>query len=273
MAGILYLVATPIGNLEDITLRALRVLREVDVVAAEDTRQTRKLLSHFDIKTALISYHEHSGEHATQDVIRQLRDEGRTVALVTDAGTPAVSDPGFELVRAAIAAGITVCPIPGASSVLSALIASGLPPARFAFEGFLPRTRSTRLEKLSSLAHMQRTIIFFESPQRVSETLAELQRTFGPDRPACVAREITKLFEEFRRGTLAELASFYSSDKTRGECVIVVHGAPDGADIVSGDSLVDESSRPNELIRVLAQALGVDRRELYQAVVALKHRE
>ena len=196
MPGTLYIVATPIGNLEDITLRALRLLKEADLVAAEDTRHTRMLLSHFGIDTPLLAYHQHSEAGRTDNLVRRMAEEGQTIALVTDAGTPGVSDPGVELVRAALAAKVAVVPIPGASAALCALVGSGLPPARFAFEGFLPRTKSSRRAKLIALAQLEtRTLIFYESPQRVAETLSEMAAAFGPERPAAVGRELTKKFE------------------------------------------------------------------------------
>ncbi len=217
MPGTLYLIATPIGNLEDITLRALRLLREADLVAAEDTRHTRNLLSHFEITTPLIAYHQHSEAGRTENLIRRMADEGQTIALVTDAGTPGVSDPGVELVRAALAAQVAVVPIPGASAALCALVGSGLPTARFAFEGFLPRTKSSRRAKLEALARSEtRTLIFYESPQRIADTLREMASAFGPDRPAAVGRELTKKFEEFTRGPLAEARRPFCGPRRRG---------------------------------------------------------
>lgn len=227
----LYLVATPIGNLEDITLRALRVLREARVIAAEDTRQTRKLLSHYEIKTPLIAYHEHSGPAATAALVRRMTEDDQQVALVTDAGTPGISDPGHDLVVACIEAGVPVVPIPGASAVLCAVVASGLPSARFVFEGFLPRTKSSRTVKLKALASEPRTLIFYESPQRVAETLGEMAAVLGGAREACVARELTKLYEEFRRGTLENLAAHYAAAAPRGECVLVAAGCGESAPI------------------------------------------
>ncbi len=247
MPGTLYIVATPIGNLEDITLRALRLLKEADVVAAEDTRHTRMLLTHFGIDTPLIAYHQHSEAGRTDNLVRRLADEGQTVALVTDAGTPGVSDPGADLVRAALVAGVTVVPIPGASAALCALVGSGLPPARFAFEGFLPRTKGPRRAKLAALAHAEtRTLIFYESPQRISETLTEMAAAFGPERPAAVGRELTKKFEEFVRGTLGEVAAHFAAHAARGEITVVVQG-------LGGDS--DDEAVPAEAVQ--AEPLSV----------------
>ncbi len=287
MPGTLYLVSTPIGNLEDITLRALRLLREADVVAAEDTRHTRALLSHFEIGTPLVAYHQHSEAGRTENLIRRMAEEGQTIALVTDAGTPGVSDPGVELVRAALAAGVAVIPIPGASAVLCALVGSGLPPARFAFEGFLPRTKSSRRAKLEALARVEtRTLIFYESPQRVAETLREMASAFGPARPAAVGRELTKKFEEFVRGSLEEVASHFARVSARGEITIVVQGLSGDSD----DDAVLEVAEPEPLdppdalraalasgmserdaVRQVSTDLKLSRRDVYAVMLALKN--
>ena len=275
----LYLVATPIGNLGDISARAIEILRTADVIAAEDTRVTRKLLSHFGIKTPLISYHEHSGPAATEALVRRLAEHGHSVALVTDAGTPAISDPGAHLVAGAINAGVHVTPVPGPAALIAGLVGSGLPSSRFVFEGFLPRTKSSRLKRLDSMKSEERTVIFYESPQRIGATLGEIAVKFGADRRACVCRELTKLFEEFRRGTLGELALFYSAEKTRGECVIVVEGAaqnsnPATVSLQSNAALLWSEGgadiRTTDLIRMLAESIGVPRREVYQMVLDLK---
>lgn len=275
----LYVVSTPIGNLGDISSRALETLRAVDIIAAEDTRVTRKLLSHFAVRTPQVSYHGHSGPEVAPGLIRRMQ-AGQSVALVTDAGTPAISDPGTELVAAAIAADIRVVPIPGASAAITALVGSGLPTSRFVFEGFLPRTKGSRLSKLAALAAETRTVVLYESAQRIAGTLAEASAAFGADRAACLAREITKKFEEFRRGTLGDLAAHYASQKTRGECALVVSGAPAGShrgDISRAASSLasdgDEASdvpRGRDLVRLLAQEIGVSRRDLYQLVLQLK---
>jgi 16S rRNA (cytidine1402-2'-O)-methyltransferase len=274
MPGTLYLVATPIGNLEDITLRALRILKEVNLIAAEDTRQTRKLLSHYKIETPLTSHHDHSAEPSIAALLERLAD-GDSIALVTDAGTPGISDPGYELTKRAIEQDTTIVPIPGASAPINALIASGLPNARFLFEGFLPRTRSTRTERLKAMSREIRTIIFFESPQRLVETLTELAKEFGETRRVSVAREITKLFEEHRRGILSDVIAHFKATPPRGECVIVVEGggggAGDGAS--SAMPLPDGAEDANwkELIKLLAKQTGIDKRDLYQAIVNLKN--
>jgi 16S rRNA (cytidine1402-2'-O)-methyltransferase len=274
MPGTLYLVATPIGNLEDITLRALRILKEVDLIAAEDTRQTRKLLSHFEISSPLTSHHDHSPEFAIQAILDKMAIEDQSIALVTDAGTPGISDPGFELVRRAIASGVTIVPIPGASAPISALIASGLPTARFLFEGFLPRTKSTRVERIKTLSNEARTVIFFESPQRLVDTLGEIAEAFGSSRNGSVARELTKLHEEHFRAPLAQIITHYKEIPPRGECVIVVDGVPDGGKTdLAGLGSEAENATWKDLIKLLAKETGIDRRRLYQAVVDLKNEE
>ena len=285
MPGTLYIVATPIGNLEDITLRALRLLKEADLVAAEDTRHTRVLLSHFQIDTPLVAYHQHSEAGRTENLVRQLT-EGRSIALVTDAGTPGVSDPGVELVRAAVAAQILVVPIPGASAALCALVGSGLPPARFAFEGFLPRTKGPRRAKLAALARVEtRTLIFYESPQRIAETLKEMADAFGPNRPAAVGRELTKKFEEFVRGPLSEVAAHFAAHAARGEITVIIQGlAGDSDDEVALDLPDPEPTDvPTALRTALAAGLSerdavrqvstdfkLSRRDVYAEMLALQ---
>jgi 16S rRNA (cytidine1402-2'-O)-methyltransferase len=227
--GTLYVVATPIGNLADVTLRALEVLRTVAVIAAEDTRVTRRLLARHGITTRLVSHHAHSGGARTAALLDRL-DAGEDVALVTDAGTPLVSDPGEELVNGWIARGGRVVPVPGPSSALAALVASGLPAARWCFEGFLPRRGAERRQRLARIAGEDRATVLFEAPGRVAATLRELEAACGADRPAAVCRELTKVHEEVRRGTLGELAAGAAADPPRGEVTIVVGGraAPAG---------------------------------------------
>ena len=237
----LYLVATPIGNLGDMTLRALDVLRGVDRIACEDTRQTQKLLNHFEIATKTISCHEHNERERAAELIEMLKAGGR-VALVTDAGTPAVSDPGGWLVREAIAAGVTVVPIPGANAALSALIASGLATEAFEFLGFLPEktgARRTRLEKLAGeIRDTARTLIFYEAPHRILDTLADLESVWGPGLRVVVARELTKVHEEFVRGTVTQVrAELAGRDRIRGEITLLVE-APVG----SGSSAREKSA-------------------------------
>jgi 16S rRNA (cytidine1402-2'-O)-methyltransferase len=222
----LYLVPTPIGNLEDITLRALRVLKEVDLIAAEDTRTAGTLLKHFDIDTPTTSYHDHNERHQAPKLVARLK-AGQTVALITEAGSPGISDPGFYLVRACVEAGIDVEPLPGPTAFVPALTASALPSDRFAFEGFLPKKKG-RQTRLRTLADEPRTMVFFESPYRLVRTLEDLTEHFGATRRAVVARELTKKFEEFRRGTLEEVRSYFAQqNKVRGELVIIVAGSPD----------------------------------------------
>ena len=220
----LYLVPTPVGNLEDITLRALRILGEVELIMAEDTRTTRRLLTHYDIGTPLRSFHAHNEHAATPRVIEQLQ-AGATYALVSDAGTPGISDPGFLLVRACVAAGIRVECLPGATALIPALVGSGLPCDSFYFEGFLPhkKGRQTRLKYLAELPH---TFALYESPHRLVKCLGQLIDHCGADRPAAVVRELSKLHEEYRRGTLAEVLSHYEAQPPKGEIVIVVGGKP-----------------------------------------------
>lgn len=284
MPGTLYIVATPIGNLEDITLRALRILREADLVAAEDTRHTLKLLSHFQITTPLIAYHQHSDAGRTENLIRRLAEEGQSVALVTDAGTPGVSDPGVELVRAALAVGVGVIPVPGASAALCALVGSGLPPARFAFEGFLPRTKSSRRDKLAALARAEtRTLIFYEAPNRTPETLKEMAQAFGPARPAAVGRELTKKHEEFVRGPLGEVAAHFTANPPRGEITIVVSGlAATEADEASLEAeepedvgaaltaLLASGLSERDAVRQVSAERRLSRREVYAAMLEIK---
>lgn len=218
--GTLYVVGTPIGNLEDITLRAVRVLREVDVIAAEDTRVTRTLLNAHQIETPMTSFHEFSAPGKTDRLINRLAT--RDVALVSDAGTPGISDPGFRLIRAALDAGIPVVPIPGPSAVLAALVASGLPIHAFTFVGFLPRKQGERRRLLASLADAPHSTIAFESPHRVQTTLRELAAALGPDRPIAVCRELTKKFEEVVRGPAAQIADQLAGRQPRGEYTLVI---------------------------------------------------
>ncbi len=222
--GILYIVPTPVGNMEDITMRALRILREADIVLAEDTRTSGKLLKHFDIQQHLLSHHKFN-EHGTSASVVERLLAGQTVALVSDAGTPGISDPGFFLVREAVRAGIEVQTLPGATAFVPALVSSGLPCDRFVFEGFLPQKKG-RKTHLESLAGETRTMVFYESPYRVVKTLTQLAELFGADRQASVSREISKVFEQTVRGSLQELIAHFTANEPRGEFVIVVAGKP-----------------------------------------------
>lgn len=220
--GTLYLVPTPVGNLEDITLRALRILKEADLVLAEDTRTSGILLKHFDIKNQLVSHHKFN-EHQTAEVFAARMAAGEVMALISDAGTPGISDPGFMLVRACVARGVTVQCLPGPTAFVPALVSSGLPCERFTFEGFLPQKKG-RATRLASLAEESRTMIFYESPYRVVKTLGQFIETFGPDRRCSACREISKVHEESVRGTLAEVLDHFIEVEPRGEFVIVVEG-------------------------------------------------
>jgi 16S rRNA (cytidine1402-2'-O)-methyltransferase len=218
----LYLVPTPIGNLQDITLRAIEVLKKVDLILAEDTRTSSHLLKHFEIVKQLTPYHQHNEHKVLQHLVNQLL-EGKTMAVITDAGTPGVSDPAFLLVRECIKSGITVECLPGATAFVPALVNSGLPTNRFVFEGFLPLKKG-RQTMLKALAEEKRTMVFYESPMRLVKTLEEFMMYFGASRGCCVSRELTKMFEENTRGTLEEVVAFYKTKTVKGEIVIVVAG-------------------------------------------------
>ena len=220
--GKLYIVPTPIGNLEDMTFRAIRILKEVDVVLAEDTRTSAKLMQHYDIKTKLISHHKFN-EHKTSNGVAERIELGETVALISDAGTPGISDPGFFLVRACIERNIEVETLPGATAFVPALVNSGLPCDKFCFEGFLPQKKG-RQSRIAELADEQRTIVFYESPFRLVKLLEQLAEAFGEDRQASVSRELSKLYEENKQGTLKELAEYFASKTVKGEIVVIVDG-------------------------------------------------
>lgn len=225
--GILYVVATPIGNLGDMVPRAVETLQTVALIAAEDTRHSSRLLSHFDIKTPCIAYHDHSDESRVDQLIAKMQ-AGDSIALISDAGTPLVSDPGYRLVRSARQAGIQVVPIPGACAMIAALSVAGLPSDRFAFEGFLPAKQVARCTQLQTLAADSRTLIFYEAPHRILETLQDIRDVFGPDREVVIAREITKTFETIKGNNVAALVDWVATDSNqqRGEIVLLVHGAP-----------------------------------------------
>ena len=264
--GTLYLCATPIGNLEDITLRVLRVLREVDLIAAEDTRHTRKLLAHYDIHTPLISYHEHNRLKQGAYLLEQLQS-GRNVALVSDAGMPGISDPGEDLVSGAIARGITVVPCPGPSAALTALVASGLPASSFCFEGFLPAVAPARRRRLEKLKGEERTMIFYEAPHRLLKTLADMVEVLG-DRPVTVARELTKLHEEFWRGTLSGAGEYFSGRPLKGEFTLVVAGRT-GSNGGGAQPEPWEKLTPAEHVHMLC-ARGMPKKEAIKEVARLR---
>lgn len=222
MPGVLYIVPTPVGNLEDFTFRAIRVLKEADLILAEDTRTSSVLLKHYDIHGRLESHHKFN-EHKTSEIIRDRILAGLNVALISDAGTPGISDPGFLLVRTCVEQGIEVQTLPGPTAFVPALVSSGFPCDRFCFEGFLP-VKKGRQTKLKTLAEEARTMIFYESPYRLVKTLRQLAVFFGPERPCCVSREISKIHEEHRRGTLTEVAQWYTDHEPKGEIVLIVAG-------------------------------------------------
>lgn len=270
----LYLVATPIGNLGDITLRALETLAGSDVLACEDTRVTRVLLDRFGITGRPYAYHEHNANEVGPRLIKAL-DEGKSVALVSDAGTPLVSDPGYRLGQLALEAGHRVVPIPGPSAPLAALVGSGLPSDAFLFAGFLPVKEKGRRDRLAELSKIPSTLIFFESPHRISDTLRIAADVLGPDRAACVCRELTKTFEEFRRGSLGELAAQYADATVKGEIVLVV-GPPAYDDIpaaIDVDIMLRELAQSMPTTKAAAEAArltGLSRKDLYQRLIELK---
>jgi 16S rRNA (cytidine1402-2'-O)-methyltransferase len=272
-SGTLYLVATPIGNLADITHRAINVLKTVSVIACEDTRHTRKLLQHYGLETKTVSYHEHNEQERGRQLIELLR-EGKDVAVVSDAGTPSISDPGYRLVRAAIDSDVQVVPVPGPSALISALIAAGLPTDEFFFGGFLPARANARRTRLAELRSMPGTLIFYEAPHRLAETLKDALEALG-EREAVVARELTKLHEEISRGRLSELAEHYSKEDPRGEIVLlidrtVLETTMDNTQTIA--SLVDQFERDGldhrAALKKAARELGLSRAEAYRRLQA-----
>jgi 16S rRNA (cytidine1402-2'-O)-methyltransferase len=269
LAGKLYLVATPIGNLEDITLRALRVLREeVAVIACEDTRQTQKLLHHFDIRKPLIAYHEHNEASRSVEIVQMLQRE-ESVALVSDAGTPLVSDPGYRVVTAAVEAGMTVIPIPGASAVLAALAASGLPTNEFRFAGFLPPKQLARKKALEEFSSETATLVIYESPHRILDTLADIQEVMG-NRPVVLARELTKLHEEFLRGPAGKIREqLQARSSVKGEITLVIGRAEQQSEMACDPleaiaALQHAGMERMEAIKSVAKRLGLPKREVYR---------
>ncbi|WP_295763985.1 16S rRNA (cytidine(1402)-2'-O)-methyltransferase [uncultured Oscillibacter sp.] len=274
MSGTLYLVATPIGNLGDLSPRALETLSAVDFIAAEDTRVSLKLLNHFGIKKPLVSYHEHNHVTAGPSILARLL-AGEDCALVTDAGTPAISDPGEPLVRLCAESGVSVLSIPGCCAAVSALAVSGLPTGRFTFEGFLSVSRKSRREHLESLRDERRTMIFHEAPHKLRNTLADFAAVFGPDRRIALCRELTKLHEEIRRCTLGEAAAYYAENAPRGEYVLVVAGAEPPAEaavtLEEGAAqvlaLVEAGARLKDAAKEVADHTGLSKNELYAAAL------
>ena len=281
MSGTLYIVATPIGNLEDITHRALRLLREVDLIACEDTRHTRKLLNHFGIETKTISYHEHNERERTEEIC-VLLESGKSVAIVSDAGTPLISDPGFRVVNLAIEKEISVVPVPGASALVAALSASGLPSDQFFFSGFLPPRANARSAALEKLRTIDATLIFYEAPHRIAATLRDALAVLG-DREAVVARELTKLHEQFVRGRMSNLIERFSDVKrARGEMVLLITGAQATAPVKQNVSSTQLAERVSELendgldskaaLKKAARELGLKRDEAYRMMLTQKNR-
>lgn len=271
--GTLYVVATPIGNLEDLSFRALRVLREADYVYAEDTRETRNLLGHYGVRRRLRTYL--GGEERKIGEMMALLDEGRSVAIVSDRGMPGVSDPGERIVRAAIDRGHEVVVVPGATAAIAALALSGLPTDRFVVEGFLPKKGRERARRLAELRDERRTVVIYESPTRLARLLEDLARELGSEREAAVARELTKVHEEVRRGTIASLLESFAERPAQGECVVVVAGAGEEASARPGDegalirALLDAGMSVSEVARVAATVTGRPRRSMYEVALAL----
>ncbi len=268
MSGKLYIVATPIGNLEDISLRALRILKEVDLIAAEDTRNTLKLLNHFDIKKPLISYHRHNEELKVDNLIEKIKN-GENIAIVSDAGTPGISDPGEVIVKEAIKNNIQVIPIPGACAAINALIASGLDTKEFSFFGFLPLNKKLRKEKLEEIRNENKTIIIYEAPHKLKNTLQDLKSIID-NRKIVLARELTKIHEEFIRGTIEEIIE--NSEDLKGEMIILIEGATDRKEEISLNSLPLEEHykyykklgiEKKEIIKKISKDRGVNKNEIY----------
>ena len=276
-SGILYLVGTPIGNLEDITLRAIRTLKEVNLIAAEDTRRTGKLLQYFQINTPQISYHAHNQASRTAELISHL-EQGESIALVTDAGMPGIADPGYEMVTAAIEAKIKVVPIPGVTAAITALTASGLPTTEFVFAGFLPVKSKERTERLKNFQQESKTLIFYEAPHRIITTLTDLGTILGRDRKVVLARELTKMHEEFWRGTISEAIALYSDRRQpKGEYTIVVAGKSETEVLVLSEAelkaelkqLLEQGMTRSQASRQLAQLTSLSRRQIYQLALEI----
>lgn len=273
--GTLYIVGTPIGNLGDMTFRGVETLKTVDLIAAEDTRHTGKLLQHFQIQTPQISYYEHNQNRRIPEVLEKLR-QGKAIALVTDAGIPGISDPGYELVKACIEAGIEVIPIPGVSACLTALSVSGLETDRFKFEGFLPSKNKLRQQQLEELRSQSHTIILYESPHHLRQTLQDLSETLGSDRKIVLARELTKLYEEFWRGSLGEAVEYYQNTEPKGEYTLVVAGQikempelSETAIKAELEALLSQGLTRSQASRQLAQNISLPRRQIYQLALTL----
>lgn len=274
--GILYLVATPIGNLEDMTVRAIRMMKEADYIAAEDTRNTKKLCNYFEIDTPLISYHEHNLEYGGDKLLELLRN-GKNIALVSDAGLPCISDPGADIVAKAVAENLSVVPIPGANAALSALISSGLSTLSFTFYGFLPRQKKDRKAALEAIQYHKETMLFYEAPHRLKETLRDAQQILGNSRKVVLAREVTKKFEEFVRGTLEEAVAWAESEDVRGEFVLVIDGSTEenpeeiekwwmnlSINEHVNHVMENQSISSKEAIKIVAKERDLPKRDVYQ---------
>lgn len=274
--GTLYVVATPIGNLEDITYRAVRILGEVDLVAAEDTRHSRKLLAHLGIKKPLVSYHDHNEQQRQEELLKRLQ-AGEDIALISDAGTPCIADPGYRLIASCHAVGITVVPIPGPSALITALSAAGVSTERFAFEGYLPQKAKARADLLRQLNGEQRTLVFYEAPHRLAATLVDLVEILGADRPLVVARELTKLYEEFFRGTAAEAISRFTREPARGELVLVIPPSTQGPQMNVRDALKKLLSEGDlsrrEAVKLIAKEYGLPSSDVYRESLSMTEDE
>ena len=277
--GKLYIVATPIGNLEDMTLRGIRILKEVDLIAAEDTRHTGKLLKHFQIATPQISYHEHNSRLRSQELLSKLA-QGVNIALVSDAGMPGISDPGAELIASAIADGYDIIPIPGVSASITALVTSGLATERFVFEGFLPTQGKSRKERLQELKNEARTIILYEAPHRLLTTLKDLAKVLGQERKLVLGRELTKIHEEFWRGELQYAIALYTEkSQPKGEYTLVIAGSQPKSDLIMSESeikaelaqLLAQGMTRSQACRYLATQTSLSRRDIYQLTVNIEH--
>ena len=275
--GVLYIVGTPIGNLEDMTFRSVRILQSEDLIAAEATRHTGILLKHFQVNTPQISYHEHNRNNRIPELIKQLT-EGKAIALVSDAGMPGISDPGYELVKACVEAEITVVPIPGAVAAITALSASGLSTEKFVFEGFLSAKAKQRRSHLELLKSEHRTLIFYESPHRLRSTLQDMRDIFGDERQIALARELTKIYEEFWRGTIAGACSYYEEKVPVGEYTLILAGNPPSQREFTQEELMTELETimnqgisPSQASRQLAASTSLPRRQLYQLALNLKN--
>jgi len=279
--GILYIVPTPIGNLEDMTFRAIRILKEAHLIAAEDTRNTKKLLNYFEICTPLTSYHDHNKESSGRYLIEKLK-QGQNIALVSDAGMPAISDPGYELVESAIEEGIPVVPLPGANAALTALVASGIKPQPFYFYGFLPRKKKERDAELNELKKLSSTIIFYEAPHRLKETVLAIYESFG-DRKVTLCRELTKKYEEFARGHLSQIIQWLEENEPRGEYCIIIEGTTESDDgdtwwinlstVEHVEFYISQGEDAKTAIKKTAKDRGLGKREVYQQYHNIESKE